>query len=47
MQEKNNIISFARESYVMMQKFARFFGLSDILKVSNEDLLAKQWNETI
>ena len=30
-----------------MQKFARFFGLQNALKVSNQDQLFKIWHETI
>ena len=38
--------NFKRDSFKNMKKFARFFGLSSILLVSNEDALAKVWSES-
>ena len=48
---KNNVheditSNFARESFKNMKKFARFFGLSSILLVSNQEALAKVWQDS-
>jgi len=38
---------FGRESFANMQKFARFFGLSDVLLVSKQYDLTQIWHEAI
>ena len=44
---KERWVNFGRESYANMVKFARFYGLTTILKATSQESLTKLWHETI